>query len=173
MSRAPLFRPRLDLIPPQALVDERPARASYLREIDRRQHALMTGWGGPTVSRSFYVSTSGITAPTFTLRIPPGVTECDIGLLMFGIGEVTITTTGIDAVGTTLRNRGQTDEAQATWQRTGGVWTSGSAATGRAVTVASSASWAWADVDFVFTTAAVTTAFGWHCVELAPIHVPR
>jgi hypothetical protein len=71
-----------------------PARASMLRDIGARQHAVMSAFGGAPQIFSCYLDT-GATTASFELpqiRIPPGVTRCVVGILARGRGQVVVKT---------------------------------------------------------------------------------
>lgn len=166
----------LDIIVLPGVADLTAAGVAILRTIAARQHALMSGWGGSNVCRSVYLNTTTSSSDTFTIRIPPGVTECDIQVLAYGTGTVTITST-VDATGTKWTiaspHDGSSDLEMARWHGTGGPLPSSLGATsGRAVTVASSASWSWDNVDLTIALAAETRV-GILAIEIRPIHQPR
>ena len=142
------------------------AAIAYPREARNRQHALMTGWGGPPICRSYYLSTTTDTTRSVTLHLPPGVTQVYVGLLAWGNGSITVTTSA-DGTGTVFTLVGPVDTGA--MDEESAAWVLG----GRPVTVASSASWAWADVDFTLTVDVVDTVVGALAFEVRPIHVPR
>lgn len=178
MSVYPLTSPDVDDLRPVTVRDLAPALIDHLRTIRQRQHALMSGWGGCAVCRTLYIQATGDVVHTVTVRIPPGVTDLDLALLAYGNGTCTITTSA-DATGTVLRSVAPIDSAaieeeQAAWVSTGGALSSSAgASSGRAVTVASSASWVWQDVDLTLTITGVTTRFGCLALETRPVHAPR
>lgn len=178
MSVMPLASPEVDATTPVEVTDPAPALVSYLRTVMTRQHALMSEWGGPPICRSLYILATGNVTHTVTVRVPPGVTDLDMALLLWGNGTLTITS-AVDATGTALVSVAPIDstaieEETALWVSTGGALTTAAGATSaRAVTVASSASWTWADVDLTFTITGVTTRFGVLAMETRPIHVAR
>lgn len=177
MASPPVFAPEVDLVGIVPVVDFAPARVSYLRDAATRQHAVMSAWGGPPVCRSVYFSATGPTTTYITIRVPPGVTDVDVAVLVWGIGTLTITTSA-DATGCAFTQGAavdaDVDEESAVWLSTGGVQsTAAGAGSGRALTVAASASWVWQDVDLTLDVTAVTTRFGLLAIETRPIHVPR
>lgn len=175
MSTPPIHDVDLDLLTPGEVVDLAPALIDYLRRIHTRQHAMMSAWGGCAMVQGVDYTASGSTTWTHTIRVPPGVTECDLCFTVYGGAIMSITTTN-DATGTQLRcvEVGGSSGAQTpTKVATGGlIAASAGAASGRAVTVRSSVAWTWADVDL---TIALTDVDGFGClaVETRPIHVPR
>lgn len=70
------------------------ARASMLRDIGARQHAVMSAFGGAPQIFSCYLDTgAGPTAFDLPqIRIPPGVTRCVVGILARGRGRVVFKT---------------------------------------------------------------------------------
>lgn len=173
MTRPALGAPSLDSQEPGRLRDLVLAQVALLQSVDTNQHALMSAWGGPAICHNFYATPTGNATYTATFRMPPGVTDCDVSLLLGGIGIVTITTAA-DSTGTALSTTSGYQPEFADWVSTGGVApTSAGATSGRAVTVASSASWAWADVDFTLTVTGVSGTLYILAIELRPIHVSR
>jgi len=62
------------------------ARASMLREIATRQHAVMSGFGGhPEVWSAHVDGTTSSTTRNFLSRIPPGVTRAVVAVLEAGV----------------------------------------------------------------------------------------
>ena len=175
MSTPPVFDLDLDLLDPVALRDMAPALIDYLRTARTRQHALMSAWGGPAVCRSCNYQAVIDTTATFTVRIPPGVTDIDLALTCFGTAVINITTSA-DAVGTELRAvapGGSNGDETPIKVATGGlISSSAGAGSGRAITVRSSVSWTFADVDLEFDLTGVDS-FGILAIETRPIHVPR
>lgn len=176
---APVPTPELDIAKVVPLVDMKPAVIDYLADIQRRQHALMSAWGGAPVSHSCHWNSGSDSAFTFTVRVPPGVTELGFSILAYGTATVTITTS-VDATGTALSvvspmDGGSADEENPIWYSTSGVMSSSlGASSGRAVTVRSSVAWTWTDVDLVFTMTNVGTGhIGILAIETRPVHVSR
>lgn len=150
-----------------------PARLERLRLVDDRQHALMTKFGGPPIYCDIAKIVTANDSVQAQVPIPPGVTYLDLGVFMFGKGDLTITS-AVDATGTLFRSRGDPQGAEhSEW-----LWTSGVAASsfgaesGRAVQVASTPVWNWSTVLLTFGITNVTTRFGLLGVVLAPIHMP-
>jgi hypothetical protein len=62
------------------------ARASMLREIATRQHAVMSGFGGhPQVWTCQIDGTTSAQTSNFLARIPPGVTRAQVAVLEAGV----------------------------------------------------------------------------------------
>ena len=71
-----------------------PARATLLRSIAAKQHAVMSGFGGPPVIWSAYVDgTVSATTRELLLRCPPGVERAAVAVLCRGRGTVDLYTT--------------------------------------------------------------------------------
>ena len=176
MAAPPVYAPDVDLVTPVPVVDFAPARVSYLRDAATRQHAVMSAWIGPPICRSLYFTSTGAGTSYLTVRVPPGVTDIDVAVLLWGIGTLTITTsadsTGVAFVSTAAVDT-DVDEESAIWLSTGGLVSATAAGSGRALTVASSASWVWQNVDLTLTVSDVTTRFGCLAIETRPLHVPR
>lgn len=170
MSTSPVNLP-VDQAVADWITDLQPARTWVLNEIHARQHSMMSAWGGPGHWCSLHID-EGDTA-TVLVRVPPGVTEMDMTLLCSGIGDVTITSTN-DATGSRLVWLMQGDLVTAAWPvSTTGESDSGNGAnTGRAVTVSSSVTWAWATERLTFTVASGGPGTIWG-VLLKPIHRAR
>lgn len=172
-------RPRpgsLDTAALAGLADLAIARAAT---IPREQHQLMSEGGAPEQVRAVYWVTTGGTAATYypSLRVPPGVTEVDIEVVLSGNGLV-LFTSSVDTVGCEFSSQvvyydGPSIEL-ATTQRTNGAVDSTNGARGRALTVRTSAVWEWTDVQL---TAVITPVAGMglevYVVSYAPIHIPR
>jgi hypothetical protein len=171
MSTAPANTP-VDEAVADWITDLAPARVWMLAEMQQRQHALATEWGGP----GCWVGMNADESDTVTVlaRVPPGVEEMDLTLLCSGLGDVTVTCTTIDAVGTRLIWLMPGDTLGEAWPvSTVGELDSGLGAnSGRAVTVSSSVVWAWATVRLVFTIASGGPGTI-HGVMLRPIHKAR
>lgn len=177
MARDPSFL-SLDIDDPVRFLDPRAALVSVLRGIETRQHALMSAWGGCPRVYAMLIKATGSSSKTLTVRCPPGVTDFDLGFLLAGTGTLTVTSSA-DATGTEIvcdnnASTPTTDADLARWFYTGGAAsTSAGASSGRAVTVASSASWAWTNVDLTLATSSVTSSLTLLAVEVRPIHVAR
>lgn len=175
---SPVAGPELDTLVAVGVTDFALALSSYLRDAQVRQHALMSEWGGPPVCHSCYLSTTGSTSTTFTVRLPPGVTDVRVDVLAWGNGTLTITTSA-DATGSALTHvspvdTGAVDEESAVWIGTGSTLPSSAGATsGRAVTVRSSVAWTWTDVDLTLAITGVATGFGIRAIETRPFHATR
>lgn len=177
MSRDPASY-SVDIDDPIRMNDPRGAVVAILRQIEHKQHSLMSQWGGPPRCYTEIIKATGATSSVLTVAIPPGVTDCDIAILMAGTGTVVVTSTA-DATGTQFMSDNNaaaptTDAELGQWFQTAGYMpTSAGAASGRAVTVAASASWAWVNVDLTITISAVTSSLTILAIEIQPIHVPR
>lgn len=175
MARPPVFLP-LDRLSTTGLGGPRPAVVQLLRDIDQRQHAMATEYGGVGLCADVAFTATGADTIVITTRIPPGVTHLDLGPLLWGEGLVTIIS-ALDMVGTAFRvqTTQSTDYA-------GRRWTSGElddslgAESGRAVQVrdpASATLWTFEEVDLEIEFASVVTACGILNLAISPIHVPR
>lgn len=72
--RAPEFEPSLDLISVPTLTDPEPASIRHLQRVDRRVHALYTGWGGNGIWVPTHMTqTESPDDLVIPLRLPPGV----------------------------------------------------------------------------------------------------
>lgn len=178
MAIDPAFTPDLDIATIVPVVDMAPAVIDYLRTIRARQHAQMSGWGGPPVCRSTHLATSLDMAWTFTISVPPGVTEMDFSLLVYGTGIITITSPS-DAIGTQLiaaapTDGGVVDPDVVSRLSTGGALSaSAGAASGRAVIVRSALSWERVDVDLTIDVSDVVDTLGIRAITFAPVHRSR
>lgn len=162
MARDQLTGPSLDQITAQRLTDFAPAAVGLLGAIDHRQHALMTGWGGPFTARFCgLLSTGSYTVP---YRVPPGVDWVQVVSLLAGDTKVVYTTMA-DAQGTTVRSITEfvTASGGGAWDRVSEV-VSGPPPTNadtadtspaRALKVAT-ASWDWQDVDVTIAVSSYT-----------------
>lgn len=168
----------VDVDDPIGMLDPQPAVVSLLKLIEAKQHSVMSAWGGPPRCLTEVLKATGATSTVLTVSIPPGVTDVDIAVLLAGTGTLVITSTA-DATGTQFVSDNNaaaptTDAEMASWfQTSGALPTSAGATSGRAVTVASSSSWAWQDVDLTLTVSAVTSSLTILAIEIQPIHVPR
>jgi hypothetical protein len=178
MSIEPLFAPDLDITTIVAVRDMAPAFIDYLRTIRARQHALMSGWGGPARCASVNLLTSIDYTWTVPISVPPGVTEMDFALLAYGAGTITLTCSA-DATGTQLIvvapvDGGTVDAESATWIGTGGPLSASlGAASGRAVTVRATNAWTWIDVDLTVAATSVADRLGILAIETHPVHRSR
>lgn len=92
----------LDLIALAPIRDPATASQSLLYLL-KRQHALMSGWGGPPQSRTlFFYAESSLVDRTISYRVPPGVTDIDVEVVASGNGPVNFAT-AVDAEGVTAR----------------------------------------------------------------------
>jgi hypothetical protein len=120
MARMPEFI-QIDKAGPAAMLSLAPARASLLREIAARQHALMSGFGGHTQIFSTYIDGSSSTTTRQALfRVPPGVTRAQVSALIAGNsgGDVVLRTPS-DPVGINMPSgrAGDGSPATARWIR--------------------------------------------------------
>lgn len=175
MAKAPVFLP-LDRLSLTGLGGPRTAVVQLLREIDQRQHALVTEYGGPGLGADVSYTATGTEVIFHTTRIPPGVTHLDLGPMLWGRGFVDVLTVA-DAVGATFAVDTLDGEDHAARH-----WTSGmlddtfGAESGRAIKVRDEASatlWEWEEVDLEITFRDVVTRCGIVSLAIAPIHVPR
>lgn len=176
---APVATPELDMVYVAPMVDMKAAVVDHLSDIQRRQHALMSEWGGAAVCHTTHWNVGADAALTFTVRVPPGVTELGLAILAYGAATITVTSS-VDATGTAFSvlspiDGGGADEESPTWYTTSGPMSSTLGAdSGRAVTVRSSVAWVWADVDLTFTATDVGTGhIGILAIETRPVHVSR
>lgn len=177
MSTRPRFS-SLDRMDVAELVDLVGARVAL---IPREQHDLMSGWGGPSQARSVYMQADDNTTNNYTIsyRVPPGVTNVDVAVLVFGAGTVKLTTAA-DTTGTLFRSTDMlmqdSMQSAAVWLKSNGVYNGYGAESGRALGVASSPSWAWTDTDVsVEVVGASQTGDEMYVLGLVfvPIHVAR
>jgi len=112
---------QLDL--PSSLPDYYGAKAELVREIDRRQHALVMGWGGPPQSFSLTLNDNG-TQAFLLLRVPPYCQWMRYAVTGTGEAAVILTTTD-DTNGT---GTGWVSQSLETMR-----WTEGSNETGTAL----------------------------------------
>lgn len=156
-------------------VDPLPANLSLLVNAERRQHALMTGYGGAPIFLDVASTQTGAANLRIPARIPPGVTYCDVAMRLFGIGTFTLTS-AVDATGTQMTSRGDTAtgvQEHGEWRWTSGILSSSlGAASGRAIQVVSSVSWTWQDVELTLAISSVTTRCGILGAMLLPIQLP-
>lgn len=177
MSRDPANY-SVDVDDPIRFRDPVGALVAFLRLIELKVHSLMSQWGGPPRCYTQIIKATGDVTTTRTVRVPPGVTDLDLAVRLAGTGTVTITSP-VDATGTQFKtdnNTGAptTDAELGQWFETAGYLpASAGAASGRAVTVASSPSWAWQDVDLTIAVSAVTSSLTMLLLEVRPIHIPR
>lgn len=175
MPRLPRYAPSLDLLGTSTIRDLQPAYASLLWEIDRRQWALATGWGGPPqwVVTDWFAG--GTTETHYApCRVPPGVGAVDLWFLVRGRGKLTITSSA-DATGSILRTSGGEELGQGRILRTSGqLSTVVGASTSRAVDVVASPAmaWAYADDDVLEVEMDGTADFAVDGYMIIPIHVP-
>jgi hypothetical protein len=171
MSTAPLSID-VDKAAASFLVDIEPARVWILHEIHQRQHSLMSRWGGPGCWIGMNADESDtVTVP---IRVPPGVTEMDLTLMVSGVGDVTITSTNDNTIGSRLvwLMEGDALTQSHSISTAGEIDSSNGANTGRAVTVSGSVSWTWQTerLTFTITAGGPGTIRG---VMLRPIHKAR
>jgi len=84
MARMPEYM-QIDKAGLASMLSFAPARASLLREIGTRQHALMSGFGGhPQIFSVFVDGTSVAEERQVLFRVPPGVTKAQVSVLEAG-----------------------------------------------------------------------------------------
>lgn len=174
MAKQPIFLglDRYDVTP---RVDVIEAQIALLQNAEARQHALMTKHGGAPIFVDFVSIQTSNTTIVRGIPVPPGVLYVDLGLRLFGIGDVVITS-AVDGTGTMLSVRGDTAVTMA--EHAEMAWTSGvqpasmGAGSGRALQVASSVSWSWQDVEIELSIQGVSTRCGIVGMVLVPIHQP-
>lgn len=174
MAKQPVFLDlvRMDVSPMREVV---PASLDRITTAERRQHALMTMFGGAPQWVDCVSIQTGSASVRQSVWVPPGVMWVDLGVRLFGHGDVTITTP-TDATGTTFVVRGETaltmaEHAEEFW--TGSVFdTSLGADAARSIQVASAVSWTWQDVELTIDFASVSTRCGLVGLVLVPIHLP-
>jgi hypothetical protein len=89
-------------MPSESLNDNYAAEATLPRQIEKRQHALVHGWGGPPVARTVFVNDAGGGKVQYILvRVPPYCRFMRFGVLGTGNGAIHLATTA-DALGTWL-----------------------------------------------------------------------
>jgi len=159
------------------VLDPTAARSHLLEAADSTAHAAATAGGADPMWCGVYL-TEGQTGYV-RIRVPPGVTECDLSILVAGSGSVTITS-GSDSMGSTL-----TWDTQAAISLThaGTIKTVGvldasdpdvDADSGRAVTVRSSVAWAWADEVLTIVSSSSGSVDGViYGIHVTPIQVAR
>jgi hypothetical protein len=156
------------------VLDPTAARSHLLEAADSTAHAAATAGGADPMWCGVYL-TEGLTGYV-RIRVPPGVTECDLSILVAGSGSVTVTS-GSDSTGSTL-----TWDTQAaislthagTVETVGVLATSAGAASGRAVTVRSSVAWAWADEVLTIVSSSAGSVDGViYGIHVTPIQVAR
>jgi hypothetical protein len=175
MAKPSVFLP-LDRLSLTGLGGPRPAVVQYLREIDQRQHALATEYGGPGLGADVAYTATGVDTIVFTTRVPPGVTHLDLGPMLWGRGLVNVIS-AIDPSGTTFSVDTSDDEDFAIRQWTSGVMDDSlGAESGRALQVrdpASATLWTFEEVDLDVSFSSVVTQCGILSLAIVPIHVPR
>ena len=78
----------VDLLDPSEVRYIAPARAALLREVNDRQHAVMTAFGGPVQVWTGYQE--GFSSPEtrkVLFRVPPGTQTCRVGALVRRTGS--------------------------------------------------------------------------------------
>lgn len=101
MSRPPRFAPAADLAYDEAVVDPTPARSSILLDVDARQHAAISGYGGAPWCQSLDLAATGATVTGYGYLRTCGVGVARLGVLVTGRGSVTVSS-ALDANGTTF-----------------------------------------------------------------------
>lgn len=174
--RAPAPLIQLDMLSTDPIGGPQPAAIHLIREIDQRQHALMTTYGGPAryvTLNKHYDAPFSFEHTTF---VPPGVTYLNIGLLVTGRGDVTITTAS-DVVGTKMRsylnptNDGRT-VLDAEWLWTSGILPDTEGAESARAILTGARQWAWDTLTLTFDGANISSGFSILGMVVAPIHLP-
>ena len=129
MSRTPEFVSLDVVLPDESLPDFYAADAALPRQVERLQHALVHGWGGPPTAVSIFSRDGGISGRTshILLRVPPYCQWMRWEALGIGEGAVKLTTAD-DTNGTLLGWRFSNLESA--------LWVQGSNETGTAVDIA-------------------------------------
>lgn len=163
----------LDTAAVAGIRDLAPARAS---DLPRDQHALMSAWGGPEQARAcYYTALAGVTTTYYpSVRVPPGVTEMGVEVLMSGTGRVLITSPA-DATGSLLLSAVTYDDTSSleNASRLYAGTVSDYSSPGRALTVRSAVAWTWETVQLEM----IINPNGFDVViyglSFVPIHIPR
>lgn len=102
MTRPARYSPPCDLAYAESVVDPYPARSSLWIDVDARQHAAVTAYGGPGWCKSLALSaSSGGTTTEYHYIWTIGVGAVALGVRVTGTGTLTITTPA-DATGTVI-----------------------------------------------------------------------
>lgn len=156
------------------ILDPTAARAYMLEAADGNAHAVATAGGCDPIWCGLYL-TEGQTGYV-RIRVPPGVTDCSLAILVAGSGSVRVTS-GTDSTGSTLT--WDTGAAIAitqsgTVETVGVLPVSAGHATGRAVTVRSSVTWTWGDdILTVASSSAGSVDGAIYGIHVIPIQVAR
>lgn len=150
----------LDLVVNLPLRDHQ-AASQHMLFLPKRQHALMSGWGGPPQSRTLCIEGSSTVETTISYRVPPGVTHIDMEVDASGNGNVNfstaVDTTGIDLHFIDAFSADPGTELSTT-VRTNGLQ------------VLAAAEWEWTDVDIAVE---VDDVLSTYTLTIYPRHVPR
>lgn len=173
--RAPAPLIQLDLLSTDSIGGPQPAAIHLIREIDQRQHALMTTYGGPPRYVTLNKLYNGAFSFEHTTFVPPGVTYLNIGLLVSGRGEVTITTAS-DVVGTKMRSTlNSTSDARtvldAEWLWASGIVPDTEGAESARAILTGLRQWAWDTLTLIFD-GDKAVDFAILGMVVAPIHLP-
>ena len=114
MAREPRWAPSADLLSATTLTDYTLARTQDLSEVDQRQYAMLTRWGGPGHCIATDMSHSGVSSTAYNLsvRVPPGVRSAQVGLFVSGWGRVTLSAGLVDAPDLWLSEHSAFDSGQ-------------------------------------------------------------
>jgi hypothetical protein len=155
------------------LTDPVIAGVDLVANIAHRHHDMMAGWGRPDRACGMYHRATGSGSIIIPCRVPPGVEEMDIALLVWGIGRAKLTC-ATDATGTFLRSLNLPTPQLAEWVETGGpIDSSEGPESGRALTVSASAVWAFQDINITVDIDDVNGEFGIAGVWWRPIRQLR
>jgi hypothetical protein len=155
-----------------ALPDFYAADAALPRQVERRQHALMHGWGGPPQVISCYIDDAGAGRTQYMLlRVPPYCQWMRWGVLGYD-GWLCLLQTAVDTNGVTMGgNYRSLETAQWVWGSNETPAGSPPAAddTGRAVKVSSSLSATWQDVEVTVTVTGPGVGKGIRALAFYPV----
>lgn len=143
MSTAPIFDLVMDRAAAVDFDNGAPASAWVPQGGMLRQHALMSGWGGPPQFVALHLD--GGDATRLSIQVPPSVVTMAVRVLASGSGTVTITT-ATDGTGTQLEwdfTGGDGVDDSGVVESIGPLPTSAGASSGRDIGVSSSATWDW------------------------------
>ena len=155
-----------------ALPEASEASTNLLAAIDERQLRAMTTAGNPPQVRSCYLRSTSSSSWTIPLLRPPGCEWIDLGLLVWGTGTITVTST-VDTTGTMLDSRNLATVDGARWIWTAGIIDSAAgASSGRALKVRTSIGWVYSATSLTVTIDDVTDECGIAAIATIPIWQP-
>jgi len=124
-----------------AFVDPVIAEVNLVATIAHRHHDMMAGWGRRDRACGMYHRATGSGFIVIPCRVPPGIEEMDVALLVWGIGRAKLTCS-TDATGTYLRSINRPSPQLTEWVETGGpIDASEGPESGRALTVSATTVW--------------------------------